>query len=137
MTLCGCSKPLKPLIGFKIVSILFLKPTILKSISTASQILKTTELFKFVKQNLKGACLKLLTLPSTSHRELHNHILTNSFSAIGSLFSSIIRFSESWILSRTQRISLAMSRFSLQRHSLRHFVQSPPTDELFHFKLCP
>ena len=44
---------------------------------------------------------------------INNHILTNSFNAIESLFKSVIKFSQIWILSRSPRISFAMSRSSL------------------------
>ena len=56
-----------------------------------------------------------------------------SFNAIGSLFKSIIKFSQIWIQPRSPRTSLAMSRSSLayifpRLHSLHH-PQYPTTEQ--------
>ena len=56
-----------------------------------------------------------------------------SFNAIGSLFKSIIKFSQIWIQPRSPRISLAMSRSSLayifpRLYSLHH-PQYPTTEQ--------
>ena len=49
----------------------------------------------------------------SEYNERFDLIFTNSFNAIGSLFKSVKQFSQIWILTRSFRISLAMSRSSL------------------------
>ena len=57
-------------------------------------------------------------------------MLTMSFNAIGSLFKSVIKFSQIWILPRSPRISPAMSRSSVYLSTTLHLHQPQyPTTE--------